>query len=293
MIAMSSITKTSGNISGSASGTSSDPSLFSGNFLTADHWFSKTSTVNMNVDLDINLTTTNGLLHEIKLLMLSYNSITQIPKSPEKPKIPIEPRKIGYFERITPVEPLMPKVPQKAELPDLPLNQPWYVNYKEIVVDNTKFSILVTIAITCFNNFNLKPGVLFGLAWCGFSIVFGFPASFFKNKQRRKEYAETLKRNDTNYERDMKNHDKALQFYVKQFQNYKIQCEKADAQQKAEADSFSLYEKKCLEYENEYSQYEKKYSLFITQKNEVMKIREILWHRARLCMRCGTAYIAP
>jgi hypothetical protein len=293
MIAMSSITKTSGNVSGSASGTSSDPSLFSGNFLTADHWFSKTSTVDVNVGLDVNLTTTNGLLHEIKLLMLSYNSITQIPKSPQKPKIPVEPRKIGYFEKITPVEPVMPIAPQKAKSPEPPLNRPWYIDYKEFVFGGILFSIFIAIVIACFDNYNFRAGGNIGLALLGFLIMYGFPVSFFQNKQRQKEYSRLLKRNKSNYERDLKNYDKALHLYVKLFRNYKIKCEQAEAQKKSEADSFSLYNKKCSEYEIQYSEYGEKYSLFVAQKNEVMKIREILWHRARLCMRCGTAYVAP
>lgn len=326
MIAMSSITKTSGSVSGSASGTSSDPSLFSGNFLTADHWFSKTNTIDMNVGLDVNLTTTNGLLHEIKLLMLSYNSITQIPKSPQKPKIPVEPRKIGYFEKITPVKPVMPVTPQKDQPPDItmgrtwyvdstggitfqtdkPINRPWYINYKEIVIFSFKFLILIAIAIAVasYNNYNFRYGAIIGLfLWVGM-IVLGIPVSFFQNKWRQKKYEKLIKKNEENYrklikrieknyERDMRNYEKAFQSYTQKLQQYKMKCEQAEAQKKAETDSFSLYMEKCSEYEKEYSEYEKKYSLFVAQKNEVMKIREILWHRARLCMRCGTAYIAP
>ena len=305
MIALSSITKTSGYVSGLANGTISDPSIFSGNFLTADFWFSKTHTVNVNVDLEVNLTTTNGLLHEVKMLMLSYDSITQIP---EKPKVPIEPRKIGFFEKITPVDPVMPMpiAPKKAQPPNTPMdsnwyvdsngevtfqsgkpiNRSWYINYKEIVIFSFKFSILIAIAIAFYNNYDFKGGGVIGICLWGGMIVLGLPVSCFQNEWRQKKYERSIKKIERNYERDIRNYEKASQLYTQKFEQYKMKCEQANAQQKAEFDSFCLYREKCIEYDQ-------KYLLFIAQKNEVMKIREILWHRARICMRCGTAYIAP
>ena len=41
----------------------------------------------------------------------------------------------------------------------------------------------------------------------------------------------------------------------------------------------AIYEQQLAEYEN--------------KKISVLKLRERLWERTRLCMRCGTAYLGP
>ena len=37
--------------------------------------------------------------------------------------------------------------------------------------------------------------------------------------------------------------------------------------------------------------YKKQLSEYEANMNEIMKARELLWERARICMRCGTAYL--
>jgi hypothetical protein len=272
MIALSSISKTSGNLSGSAIGISELLGILAGNFFTADHWFSKKSQMNMDLNLDVNLTTTGSLLEELKLLMLSYESITKMPE------MPIEPNKIGFFDRIIPVEPQKPIEPKKIELPELPANQAWYIHYKNMIIDAGIFVIFLAIIIG-FIKSNFMLGTFIGLIlWIAASIL-SFPLSFFQNKKNLKKHDELLKIIPIQYEKELENYKAALKNYEKNFQIYLIGCDKAEKQKINEEKSFATYKKN--------------YDKYITQKNKVLKIRELLWHRARLCMRCGTAYISP
>jgi hypothetical protein len=270
MIALSSISKTSGNVSGSAIGISELPGILAGNFFTADHWFSKKSQMNMDLNLDVNLTTTGALFEELKLLMLSYESITKMPE------MPIEPNKIGFFDRIIPVEPQKPIEPKKFELPEVPVNQAWYIHYKNMIFDAGIFVIFLAIIIGFITRDLL--GAFIGLIlWIAAAILF-FPLSFFQNKKNLKKHDELLKIIPLQYEKEKENYKAALKNHEKNFQIYLIECEKAEKQKINEEESFATYK---INYDK-----------YITQKNKVLKIRELLWHRARLCMRCGTAYMS-
>ena len=55
--------------------------------------------------------------------------------------------------------------------------------------------------------------------------------------------------------------------------------------------AMSLYEKRLSEYEAEENKYESEKSKYEVEKNKIMKVRELLWGRARICMRCGTVYL--
>ena len=58
----------------------------------------------------------------------------------------------------------------------------------------------------------------------------------------------------------------------------KVEQITAEYEREIRRDAEGLYEKQLAEYESE--------------KRNVMKARELLWERARVCTRCGTAYLA-
>jgi energy-coupling factor transporter transmembrane protein EcfT len=121
-------------------------------------------------------------------------------------------------------------------------------------------------------------GAFIGLIlWIAAAILF-FPLSFFQNKKNLKKHDELLKIIPLQYEKEKENYKAALKNHEKNFQIYLIECEKAEKQKINEEESFATYK---INYDK-----------YITQKNKVLKIRELLWHRARLCMRCGTAYMS-
>ena len=66
--------------------------------------------------------------------------------------------------------------------------------------------------------------------------------------------------------------------YWKLMKNRKIENENIQLQREIIERAMPVYKKQLSEYE--------------ANKNEVMKARELLWERARICMRCGTAYLA-
>ena len=123
------------------------------------------------------------------------------------------------------------------------------------------------------------------------------------------KYKEECEKAEDKYERDV----------VKADYDYKKDCERADAQYKKECErADARYKEECAKVESQYekdnkiasSQYEKEYSIYKKKlahyeaekdkalakyeidRNSVLLFRELLWERARVCMRCGTAYLA-
>ena len=74
--------------------------------------------------------------------------------------------------------------------------------------------------------------------------------------------------------------------YIYRIKNKKDLLLRTEAEQ-----AMSLYEKKLSEYEAEENKYEAEKSKYEVEKNKIMEARELLWNRARICMRCGTAYL--
>ena len=59
---------------------------------------------------------------------------------------------------------------------------------------------------------------------------------------------------------------------------FKLERNKKQNQKKTAEEAMPIYKKKLAEYEED--------------KKKVIRARELLWERARICMRCGKAYLA-
>lgn len=249
------------NTKGSLEGVITDPGAFSGgvrNFLLSDRWFSWDNPI----EASIGFTSVTGLVEEIKRLMVSHSSKTQMPT------MPVEPPKIGLFERITPVEPRKPSTePPIPAKPVLPEDLPWYKHFSMAMV------VALVIAIIVGSAFDQGVGL--------FLLIYAIPISFvwslMANKQKKKWYEEELRLYPARAKQSIERHHSDCERYEKELQAYIHESSKADLQKRKEEQEIALYKKQLAEYE--------------TEKSNVMKERELLWERARICTRCGTAYL--
>lgn len=256
MVVMEGTTNTKGNLEG----VITDPGAFSGgvrNFLLSDRWFSW----DYPIGAAIGLTSVTGLVEEIKRLMVSHGSKVQMPT------VPIEPRKLGYLERITRDNPSVngrqaePPIPTKPVLPE---DKPWYRHFFASLISLAVGWLIVGLIFAIF----IGPMAMVAvLALYLISIPISFVSSFRANKRQKIEYAEKLR------------------LYPQQVsdaaEKYRADCEryeKAEMQKREE-------ERAMLQYQQEMTEYEQ-------AKERVLKVRESLWERARVCMRCGTAYLS-
>lgn len=280
MVVMEGTTNTTGTIDG----TITDPGAFSGgisNFLLSDRWFSW----DYPIEAEIGLTSSTGLVEEVKRLMVHFSSKVQMPSPP------VEPKGISFFERVklTPAKPRPPTRPQTLKN----MKKPEMLKEDEKKAKRTSkfanYMALIFLLGLWFLGvrFNLvKNNITFDdtgaiTVWVVSSVlvVMFLRKLFFgktkkeKNEDAFKEYEDVLKRHSeklAQYERD-------CEIYENNLQLYRLQREELHSREREVEHAEALYERQLSEYE--------------TEKNNIMKVRELLWWRARVCMRCGTAYL--
>lgn len=248
------------NTQGNISGKITDPGAFSGGLrelLLSDRWFSWDQDINM----EVGLTTTSGLVEEVKRLMVANSTLVVMPTKPDEPK------KIGIFEKIRPIEPKKPVL----EEPEMPSDKTWGEHFGASTGTAIAFAILAWIIVGIFSSF--RNGVSIAVIIVILSLPINFIRSFWGNDRAKEEYQNKVK----NYPKAKEGHKLALQKYDQDLIKFKSACKAAEKQSREEAGAIAIYKKQLAEYERE--------------KNNVLKIRELLWERARVCMRCGTGYL--
>jgi len=266
------------NLEGRIEGKMTDPGAFSGGireFLLSDRWFSW----DQNIKADTTSISSTGLVGEIRKLLVACGEELQLP-----PK-PVEPKTVGIFERIRPVKPTFPTAPPSEPTipnePVVPTPRPWYQHFWA----KLKFGAAVSFILGLIIGFFTGPIGFFGViaVWILF-IPFQFVSSFTANKDEKKEYDKLVASYPNRVEaakrswRDAKDeHVIAIAAYEKRMEEYKMDCDRAQQQEKEERQA-------ATEYQTELANYEK-------DRNDILNSRELLWERARVCMRCGTAYL--
>lgn len=250
------------NTTGSFEGVITDPGAFSGglrNFLLSDRWFSWDQPIEAN----IGLTTSTGLVEEIKRLMVSHSSKTQMPK------IPVKPREIGLFERVRPIEPKKPTAePPVPSKPSQPIDLPWYKHFFE----SMRGALIIAIVVGFV--FNPSAGIVLFIV----SIPICFIASFMANKANNDEYEKKLRLYPEEVKLSIEQHQRDCLQYERDLLEYELERSKADLQKREEEQAISLYKKQIEEFE--------------IKESNLIKERELLWERARVCTRCGTAFLS-
>jgi hypothetical protein len=119
-------------------------------------------------------------------------------------------------------------------------------------------------------------------------ILIDFISSFGKNDRIKKEHEKKLELHSKRCNQILEKHGLEYLRYKRNLQSYPDLCEKADLQKKAEDEVLANFRSQKNEYEKQQSEYNKQWAEY---NQKIMKARELLWERARVCMRCGTAYL--
>ena len=106
-------------------------------------------------------------------------------------------------------------------------------------------------------------------------------------------YEKNFKEHCEQYENDYKEHcEQSEKDYVKTLRGYEAKCAKFEVD-KAEVEREKYYyNQKITIYERLFTEYETRLVEYKAETISVLKDRELLWERARVCMRCGTAYFS-
>ncbi|MCI5041373.1 MAG: hypothetical protein MRY81_17025 [Donghicola eburneus] len=308
---------------GTASGSITDPGRFSGklsDFFLSDRWFSW----DHPIEMDMELQTTSALVESVKQLMVTEGALKPMPKEPVRPKSPqspASPKSYGFFTKARPQEPTdEPEDPAFIEPPQL---KSWFAHYRGSILTDLILSFAIVAVWTYF--FPQTVRLAEYLPWlsalvgqvlpAGFTELLGISAeghaiiinkltfvallmaigtasslygSFSKNDQLMKAHEKKLKRVKSG-------HQKALARHQESLERYKAECAKKLQQEQDEKEDQARYEKETAEYEVALLEYKaeckKQDEEFRREKAAVRRYRELLWMRARICTRCGTAYL--
>lgn len=263
------------NTDGSLSGNITDPGAFSGglrNFFLSDRWFS----FDRPIEADIGLTSKTGLVEEVRRLMVEHGSSLVIPFPPE------EPAKLGIFKKVYPKEPKPPIKPKKPEQQESgPVSAKEKSTFKKVTDSTVELfgSILATGLIVGLVAIFLRKAIvdeyLLNLNAVIAVIAFGTFIWVLKGrpKSKNEQYENELRR----YSKDMESYNDACDMYREKLEKYKLDLEKAKLQNEEEEEKMARYKTRLAEYE--------------LKKSKVLNTREALWNKARICMRCGVAYL--
>ena len=245
---------------GNVSGKLTNPGAFSGGvreLLLSDRWF----TWSQDINLEVGLTTTSGLVDEVKRLMVANSSLVKMPA------LPVEPKRIGIFEKIRPIEPNKPNLIEPIE----PSDKPWSAHFLNSIKGTIAVAILVLIVVGLFSDF--VNGTIAGIFVVLIGLPFDLIRSFWGNKREKTRYLEQVK----NFPSAEKAHEIALEKYEKNLIKYELDCVAAEKQKQEESNAIEKHGVQLAEYED--------------LKMHALNLRALLWERARICTRCGTGYL--
>ena len=307
------------NTKGSLEGVITDPGYFAGgfkNFLASDKWFS----YDHPLEAGIGLTSTTGLVEEIKRLLVDQSPKVAVPTLPTTtmPTMPVKSRVLSSsFDRVSiPAKPTAP--PAEPPIPTKPLPpelKPWYrYIYKSILAAlllwcglGLMFTLFLnaldlrligldSVALQAFGGLQI---LLFLLTASVVSLPFFVVSSVNENRKLKKQYEETLQLYPdqvnlaiAKYRSDLERYEVDFKFYEAQRAKAAIRDEEIKREIAIHEKQFAdEYEKQMAEYEQELVVAEKQLAEYELGKNKVLMERGLLWERARVCTRCGTAYL--
>lgn len=325
MIVMEGTTKIEGKITGE----NTDPGAFSGgtrNLLLSDRWFSW----DQKIELEAELTSVNGLVEQVKRLMVAHAPLSEMPSKPIELPLPLKPQPPQRPSLVRIITPTPPKEPEKPKPPAEPLDLSWsthfytrtllslifttisililYYSFEKAAIGLTRFTAAYTVlffknfglenAATAFltnNPSELKYGIL---ALIFITIAFApinFINAFSGNKQQKIEHKKTVKELELNYEKNISKYKTSLSEYYAALEKSKHQELENIKTQEIYNKHETEYKQKLIDYEislkNRELEIKRLHDNHRSQLDKVMKHREFLWARARVCLRCGTGYI--
>ena len=253
--------------------------------LLSDRWFSW----DYPIEADIGLNASTGLVQEVKRFMVEYGPVVQMPSPPQKPN---HASSIWNSPKETRDSPSVDQAPT----PRITVGDPvtWKGSRQSAVKSKlARLSIVfapLMIGLT-------GAYVLFGhdfISALSLLIIFASittVAAFKVKRIPRDNLAE-----DETDRKDIENLSETLKHYAKDREKFQEEVKRFRSRYEESDKILSEYKKLIEEKrraEQETAIYEKQLAEYDVQKLDVLKTRELLWERARLCTRCGTAYLGP
>lgn len=248
--------------------------------LLADRWYSW----DYPIEADVGLNASTGLVQEVKRFMAEYGRAVQMPPPPTEPN------------PATSVRHLPNEIRQSAAVAQLPTEETPSVKVEEPVTrTESRQSIarsllarllLVTVPLITgviglyafLDNHVLAAWTLFMLS-SSIIIIAMYKA---KIPMKKIEEAEHGPRDGDNLPEAFEHYAKDRDRFHEEAERFKVRYEES----RRMLDEYKNYLAETATYEQQLAEYE-------TKKRSVLKARELLWARTRLCMGCGTAYLGP
>jgi len=246
--------------------------------LLSDRWFSW----DYPIEAEIGLNASTGLVQEVKRFMVEYGPVVQIPSPPQKPNhatsVWISPRETqdGKSAAQTPIS---------CGTVDDPVSRE---GSKQYTVSSKLVWLSIVIVLLMLGLTGAY--VLFGLdfiAALSLLIFFASITTIVSFKVKRISRGNMAK--DETGRKDMENLSETLKQYAKDREKFQEEAERFRSR-------YEEYERRLSEYKilaEEAVMYEQQLVDYRNKRRAVMKAREQLWERTRLCIQCGTAYLGP
>ena len=246
--------------------------------LLSDRWFSW----DYPIEADIGLNASTGLVQEVKRFMVEYGPIVQMPSPPQKPNQ-------ATSIRISPKETRdIPSVVQ-APTPYGTVEDPatWKGSLQSTVRSKlARLSIVIVLLMIGLTGAYMLFGHDFISALC-LLIIFGSittVAVFMVKRIPRGNMAEdeTGRKDVENLSETLSHCTKDREIFQEEVERFRSRYEESErrlSEYKMLAEETVIYEQHFADYRN--------------RRRAVLKARERLWEKTRLCIRCGTAYLGP
>lgn len=245
---------------GRLAGNLTDPGRLSGGvreFLLSDRWFSW----DHKIDAGVELRTRSALVDEVKRVLVE--AAQQIPKIVHPGDPPPE--------VIT--KPSKPSFPEAPAKPIAPTPTRWYAHFAASM--KTLFLVLALgmVAVLIFWTAMSVRYIQLSVLLLGLGIPINFIRSFSGDKRASLAFAKA----EEAYSDETIKYNIDIRVYENRLRRYEEDCKKADEERAQHAIAVNQYEQRLARYREE--------------EASRLLARDALWERARLCTRCGTAYI--
>jgi hypothetical protein len=248
--------------------------------LLSDRWF----TWDYPIEADVGLSSSTGLIQDVKRFMVEYGPAVQMPSRPPEPNLTTSIRSMRKGMQQTSLLAQAPTEPVPSELMETT------VKSKE----TRKCTVKTGLARFLLIMVAPMAGLIGASAFFGNESLAVLPVfilvplimiiATFKARNRKARIAA-----DGNVPEPFEQYTKERERFQEEAERFRIRHEQSErklSEYKIMLEEETKAEEATAIYKQQLAEYESK-------KIYVLKARELLWERTRLCMRCGTAYLGP
>lgn len=299
-----------------------DPGRFSGKLsdvFLSDRWFSWEHPIDLNMEMQ----TSTALAETVKQLMVDEGSKKPFPQElvlPVEPSMPVQPKTYGFFTRARPREPNLPSEPLHLDEPE---SKSWAYHFLDGLIWDVGRSVLLIGGLVIF--FPKSLSIAEYLPWLqeffrkaltpdffafwgsteagklelinlatlatpvlALAIGSSLFRAFSKNTLMREAFEKKAKKSEAKY-------NKSLESYHSQMEAFNIEKSKLEMQEREEQEDQRRFEVDQKKYDIEMLEHKaickNLRDAYASEKAKVFGFRKALWKSARVCTRCGTAYL--